>query len=433
MSLHELSGVSYIARLPLELLSIILITTIAVTRLRKRPQTALRISHVSSAWRAMAFATPDLWQDIVLGSKIYSDELVQFQLALLPPSLPLRAVLHGDQGLSLLAQHSLRWKFLHIKTLSRDGYKALDHIKLPSLSVLEIGSLAVSHEVINFQCTAFQSILSLRKVTILDLNTGFLLPWAHLTYLYVANWLLEECFDALCGTHSLVEFHLENCNGSFRSPPTTRASLPALTQLDLALFSSYTNSYDYFFTSLSTPHIKRLTLDLYLWAHAGYLTFFSQMSQSLRSLDLDYNYFNESLLGECLTALPCLEELFLRGWISYSPFEEVLAMMRDGVQDTPPLLPRLTHLMFEHRDDLPSVTWGQLLADLIEARWSRAEKPGTLSKLMLRTVYNHWKPQGLEPLHNLRERGFNVSVVQVRYNHNYRSSEEVEIVPRQAG
>jgi hypothetical protein len=405
----------------------------------RNKEAPLLLGRVCRSWRAVAHATPRLWQDIFINvcDGRYSDELRRDALPVLQTwlahsgGLPLSLVvlckaeriLPGLVDLfETVAAHAARWKTVHVRLQnSLEIYllvcRAFTHCSaLSTLDVTDGGQRTwffgnqQPDEAEDVQPVCFDLSLaplqdhlslSLAGLTIRDVHA----TWATLTRLSFMQ-------DARSSTSSITDYAaiLQHCrslkecgitvDSGIRDAPLEPFTLPNLESLRLQVLreASHTTQTGDFLGALTAPHLFALSIEDYcprgevVLYHSQLRAFLQTHAPSLRHLRFltGSKHFTSEDMIALIVETPLLTEL------EYHPDEEsspraLLEGLTPRVQGDvlECLLPCLERLLV-YWDTAETVS---MVGDMIEQRYALSERG------IARLKYLSCKPVRLVPPH----------------------------------
>nr|GAT57596.1 predicted protein [Mycena chlorophos] len=363
--------------------------------------TAVRISHVSSAWRSAALDTPRMWatalpmREGILDSASWGAKNAVLAREIFPRSrsVPLPLLypfrldisVHGQISKILPRVDSL---YLHDRGLfgwlMNNGCPVLQELRSLFVRLTRFPD-ATTRRLRVPQVAAFLTAANLTQVHI---NVFLPLPWSQLQKLNL-NWATtpaSTCNQALSQCTSMVEVQVSLPASSIDevSPgPVDRHILPR-AKIFTAFFIAVLNaSIKPFLQCLALPSLTRLALHFDDWEQETWpvtthleVKQFLLHSPQLEDLALSYCTLNATELCEILALTPSLHTLCLT--FSGQAFTTTLIerlIYSNGPDANPAdvLVPRLRVLTVGREDIDPAhVDEGQLLR-MIESRWSNPE------------------------------------------------------------
>ncbi|KAF8876056.1 hypothetical protein BD779DRAFT_176331 [Infundibulicybe gibba] len=310
------------------------------------------LTHVCSAWRGVALATPELWADILI--RVGSTSHVQYVAD--RPHSDLRPTISNDD---LISQNLPRCQRLNVR-LSKKAIQELLSLPsgtLPDLEDIEIcvdGQPKIIGEFINRQqITVFQACPKLRRVILSshaeDTDLRRLnLPWKQLSVLHFRHYAVSPifCLNVLreCTSLGNCMFIIPTIHDSFDDLTALAKCpvyLPSLRTLRLSFHNFHHHAM--FLTALHLPNLHSF------WLSGQWVKGFQWSPSTLKSFehlntlylgeihgivaDELYNYLNP-LQGLTMLQLPWMG-------ISLVPSNTIFQGLASGT-----LCPRVTHIAF---------------------------------------------------------------------------------------
>ncbi|KAF8886567.1 hypothetical protein BD779DRAFT_1673187 [Infundibulicybe gibba] len=399
-----------------------------------RGEIIVLLTHISSRWRAIALAMPELWTNILIDDHHQPDFPHLFDLintwisrsgqSMLSFEFAWAYECHPSSVFDLILPHIRRCSSLnlHLDRATRHRLLSLPPSSLSSLQTITITGKAAELYVVSPSedphITAFQSCSQLQHAAFLfhgrDINvTHFKLPWHQLTDLDFATFSASA--DSLLGVLGKC-ISLEYCKISVSDisplilqnilPFSYRPIvLPSLHHLSLSFPNSWKNQGDrdsdsHFLAALRCPRLRELTLSSPSSSPLSLSSlhlFYGASSETLEDLDL-YGLTCYHYLVETLYLLPHLKTLnyFDRS----SLFPDIAHQLGEGT-----IAPHLTTL------GICGVDIDELL-DVVEARVNAARANPNIATFVdvyaVRPCAGKWIDKGR--LVALKEAGVGVEI-----------------------
>ena len=374
------------------------------------------IATVCKAWRLVVTSTPKLWSSFEIevseGSsttaqrglrvekvlKIWLERSQNYPLSVRVIHIPIGRIADplSERMLELLISEARRWRYVQfiIPTSNMASLRPKFPTHFPNLRFFSL------------QLKGFWT--SEPSINILTTN----IPWHQLTSLDLQmepNNLpsLDDALTILSKTERLRHCTMSANCALERNQDRKELDLPLLEDLKLILqggIQSLSSSQEDAVSSLvkylcllSTPSLQTLDITWLVQApsswsigHAHFISFFRQISTTLRTLCISYLPIPEAELLDCLARVPNVTDLHLR--FSLSDLEgdpltnHFLSSLTVGMRN---LLPRLSSLNLQCNGSRLSHS---ILLEMVQSRWDKDANP--------HVRFNHFRLLSMKPVLN---------------------------------
>jgi hypothetical protein len=404
-----------ISRFPPEIASHIFIQYAPPSALfyKNNRSTPLYLGAVCQKWRQLAWATPQLWSSLLVGSSSSGSDLPQLIAEWLERSASLPLTVRFDRvpgnGVyhdvtNILNKHSAKWYDMHFDLPLGHLHHLHGSSDAPGNILRRLVLCSRRPSTRDSDCSTFsmKSKPSPTDLTLLMVGLRHVdIMWNNLTVASVDYIGVDECFERAPLLETLTLSRIYASSRLFPIP-STRIIRPHLHSLEISRIAEE-NVVAKILDSLCLPSLEQWIHDQPSLPLDNMISFIGCLSSRLKIFKITVDEPDYHPVTRLLCLLSSLEFLKLRS-PTYRPSDELLPVLWASAQ-SPLFLPRLQSLEFACEFYSP---WKYLHLLFTPSHWqSLRVKIDSKLNWLLREI----KDEGMKILLELVEKGFDLKVV----------------------